>query len=175
MKKPGWARCSAATASTTGSILSTALSLSPRMSNSTSAACPSFAIWPALPGASGERTFCTTASFETRATTSVDRGREGGIAGPQRAALDQDALAGGLLEPGVEDPVHAARLARARRVRVDVLHADHAAEREGDDDEGEPAERRGLPVGGAPAAHAGREVARLCCGFVLLRDMLVPP
>ena len=41
-----------------------------------------------------------------------DRGREGGIARPQRAALDQDALGGGLLEAGVEDPVHAAGLAR---------------------------------------------------------------
>jgi hypothetical protein len=38
----------------------------------------------------------------------LDRGLEGRIARSERLALDQDALAGGLLEPGVEDPVHAA-------------------------------------------------------------------
>jgi hypothetical protein len=89
----------------------------------------------------------------------LDRGPEGGIVRSKRAALDQDALAGGLLEAGVEDPIHAARLAGPGRVRVDVLRPDHAAEGEGDDDEGEPAERGGLPVTGAPATHAGREVA----------------
>ena len=35
---------------------------------------------------------------------------------------------------------------------------------EGDDDQGQPAERCGLPVPGAPAAHAGSEVARLAVG-----------
>ena len=43
-------------------------------------------------------------------------------------------------------------------VLVDVRRSDHAAEPERDDDEGEPAEGRGLPVCGAPATHAGREV-----------------
>src|SRR5205814_185610 len=42
----------------------------------------------------------------------VDRRRETGLSDASRAALDQDAFAGGLLEPRVEDPVHAARLAR---------------------------------------------------------------
>ena len=148
--------------------MSAALSASPRISNSTSAAWPSSEIWPALPGSSGERTFWTTSSFEMPRDDVLDRGREGGVGRRERAALDEDALAGGLLEAGVEDPVHPAGLARARRVRVDRLRADHAAEREGDDDEREPAERRRLPVVGAPAAHAGRQVVRLasvaCCG-----------
>jgi len=48
--------------SSTGPILSPAVELSPRMSNWTSAACPSFATAP-------RRTFWTTGSFETRATT----------------------------------------------------------------------------------------------------------
>ena len=44
-----------------------------------------------------------------------DRGREGRVARSQRVALDQDALAGGLLEARVEDPVHPTGLARPRR------------------------------------------------------------
>ncbi len=89
----------------------------------------------------------------------LDRGRERRIARPERAALDEDALAGGLLEAGVEDPVGAAGLARPSRVVVDELRADRAAEHEGDDDEGQPAEGGGLPVIRAPATHAGRKVA----------------
>ena len=91
----------------------------------------------------------------------VDRGSEGGILGSQRAALDQDVLAGRVLEAVVQDPVHAAGLAGACCVRVDVLHADDVAEPECEKDEGEPAERSGLPVSGAPASHAGRVVLRL--------------
>ena len=41
---------------------------------------------------------------------------------------------------------------------VDGLGSECAADSEGDDDEREPAERGGLPVAGAPATHAGREV-----------------
>ena len=87
-----------------------------------------------------------------------DRGLEGGIGRTKRRALDQDALACGLLEPGVEDPVHAAGLAGPGGVGVDALRSDGASDAEGDDDEREPAERGGLPVAGAPATHAGREV-----------------
>jgi hypothetical protein len=89
----------------------------------------------------------------------LDRRPESRIVRLERRALDEDALAGGLLEPGVEDRVHPAGLAGPRRVRVDVLGPDGASDPEGDDDEREPTERGGLPVAGAPAAHAGREVA----------------
>ena len=70
----------------------------------------------------------------------LDRSGEGRVAYANGAALDQDALAGRLLEAGVEDPVHAARLAGPGRVRVDVLRADRAADGERNDDEREPAE-----------------------------------
>ena len=56
----------------------------------------------------------------------ADRRREGGIADASGAALDQDALAGGLLEPVVEDLLHAAGLSRPGRVLVDHRHAAHA-------------------------------------------------
>jgi hypothetical protein len=51
-----------------------------------------------------------------------------------------------------------------------MFSSDHAAEPEGDDDEGEPAERRGLPVAGAPSTHARREVVRV---LVACRNMSV--
>jgi hypothetical protein len=44
MKKAGWARCASATALRTGPSLSAAFFFSPRISNSTSAACPPLAI-----------------------------------------------------------------------------------------------------------------------------------
>jgi len=56
------------------------------------------------------------------------------------AALDQDALIRGQREPGIENPVHAARLAGAGGVRIDLLGADLAADGERDYDEREPAE-----------------------------------
>jgi hypothetical protein len=90
-----------------------------------------------------------------------DRRVEGGIAGSERAALDHDALTSGLLEAVVEDPVHSTRLAGPGRVRIDGLRAHRAADRERDGDEREPTEGRGLPVSGAPATHASREVVRL--------------
>src|SRR5207248_795173 len=62
------------------------------------------------------------------------------------AALDQDALIRRQLEAGIEDPVHAARLAGAGRVRIDLLRADLAADGERDHHERKPAKRGGLPV-----------------------------
>ena len=123
------------------------------------------AILPAFAEAKGERTLRTSGSFETRATTSSIGGSEGRIARAKRVALDEDALTRRLLEPGVEDPIHAAGLARPRRVRVSVLRPHHPADGEGDHDEGQPAERRRLPVSGAPATHAGRQVGvmRFAC------------
>ncbi len=91
----------------------------------------------------------------------LDRGVESRRARSNGAALDQDALIRGQFEPGIEDPVHAARLAGAGRVRIDLLRADLAANGERDQHERKPAERGGLPVSGAPAAGAGREVGVL--------------
>ena len=157
-KKPGWARCASATLLRIGSSLSIAFLLSPRISNSTSAACLPCAIWPALAGSSGERMFCTAATVREAGHDVLDGRVEGGGACSKRAALDQHALTRGHLEPGIEDPVHAARLAGARVGRIGLLRADLAAHREGDQHERKPAEGGGLPVSGAPAAHAGREV-----------------
>ena len=90
-----------------------------------------------------------------------DRGLEGRVGRRERTTLDEHALLGRPLEAGVEDPVHAAGLARAGRVRVDRLRPGHA-EREGDDDEREPPEGGRLPVVGAPASHPRRKVVGLC-------------
>jgi hypothetical protein len=123
------------------------------MSNSTSTAPPFFATAPRW-------TFWASPIFDALDDVG-DRGLERGVAGSVRPALDQDVLARGLLEPRVEDPLHAAGLAGPRVVLVDALRVHHRTEGEGDEDEDQPAERGGLPVGGAPAAHAGGEVARV--------------
>ena len=89
--------------------------------------------------------------------------RDGGVEGRrthlERAALDQDALVCGQLEAGVQDAVHAPRLTGPGGVRIDVLDAHDVADLKRDDDEGEPAEGGCLPVGRAPATHAGCQVA----------------
>ena len=84
-----------------------------------------------------------------------------GRAGRGGRALDQDVLGRRPLEAFVQDPVHAARLSGPGGVRIGVLGADHAADAEGDDDQGQPAERGCLPVVRAPPAHPGGQVARL--------------
>ena len=86
-------------------------------------------------------------------------GVEGGGADSQRAALDEHALVRGQLEAIGQDPVHAPGLAGPGSVRIDVLDAYGVADLERNDDECEPAERGGLPVSRAPAAHAGSQVA----------------
>src|SRR4029450_13476050 len=78
--------------------------------------------------------------------------------------LDEHTPARRLLEPRLEDLVHSTGLARARRVRVDEFRPDRTAEKNGDGDERKPAERGGLPVVGAPASHARREVVGGSCG-----------
>src|SRR5439155_10915634 len=88
-----------------------------------------------------------------------DRGVEGRRARSSGPALDQDALIVRQLEAGIQDSVHAARLAGSGRVRIDVLRADLAANCKSDGYDCEPTERRGLPVGRAPAAHPGCQVA----------------
>ena len=74
----GWAAAAASTASITGSILSTALSASPRMSKFTIAEWPSAEIWPGLAAAYGLSTFTTTETADTRRTTSSTAVRKAG-------------------------------------------------------------------------------------------------
>ncbi len=69
MKTSGWAACASAIASRIGSILSTARSESPRISNSTIAERPSFEIWPAFSVSRGERMFITSPSRRSAPTT----------------------------------------------------------------------------------------------------------
>ncbi len=88
----------------------------------------------------------------------LDCGREGRILDGQRLALDEHALSGRLHEFLVEELVDAARFAHAGRGRLDLGRAADDAEREGDDDEGKPAEDGGLAVLGAPSAHTPGEV-----------------
>ena len=100
-----------------------------------------------------------------------DRGVEGGCACASRTALDQDVLGGRLLEAGLENPIHAAGLARTGGV-VDVPRSDHATEPEGDEDEGQPAERRGLPVSSRSSDPFGPRGCDWCvwcgtCSFLL--------
>ena len=163
MKSCGCACCTSSTRSSTGATLSTALSGSPRIWNSTSAACPLFATWSPLAGSSGDCTCCTTSSVESPETTSPIAALKAGSSVRSESALDQDALAGGLLEPGVEDPVHAAGLARRLRCWGRWTSSQRAADAEGDDHEREPSERSGLPVSGTPATHPGRQVPLGLC------------
>src|SRR5438094_183164 len=82
MNKPGCAPCALSTLLSTGPSLSPAVFLSPRISNSTSAACLSLATVVV-------RTFCTAAVFETPATTSLTAASKAGVpagAVPRRAA-----------------------------------------------------------------------------------------
>jgi hypothetical protein len=88
-------------------------------------------------------------------------GRERRVAradGP--AALDQDLLADLVGKAGVRDgPVGHLGGAVPRVLRVEGPHPHRSAEDGGEQDEGEPAEDGLLAMGGAPAAHPGREVA----------------
>ena len=79
MKRPRWSAFASRTAASTGSILSTACSGSPRMSKWTSAACPSAAIWSAFAGSSGLRTLVTAGTDETRSTTSSTAALKAGL------------------------------------------------------------------------------------------------
>ena len=92
-----------------------------------------------------------------------DHGAEGRVADGVARALDEHdlRLRVGLEARGAEQVVGLASLAGIGVVHVDLLGADHLAEGHGGNDEREPTEDRGLPVGCAPATHPGREVVRL--------------
>ncbi len=76
----------------------------------------------------------------------------------ERAALQEDALLRRLVEPGVEDPRHAAGFTGAGFAVRQLLGADGPAQDDGRDHERDPAEGRGLPVVGAPARRASCEI-----------------
>jgi hypothetical protein len=100
----------------------------------------------------------------------VDRGPERRILHRQLLRLQEhhlallvDALAvRGDGEAGaLDDLVGLARLADVCVVLVDGRGPELHAEEHGRDDEGQPAGDGGLPVTGAPAAHAGRQALRM--------------
>ena len=138
--------------------MSTARSASPRIWKSTSAERPSAEIWPAFSASSGERMFVTACCSDERVDDGADRRVERRVARLQRVALDQDALAGGLLEPLVENRARPARLAGAGGVGRLLRPDQERSDRERDEDERQPAEDGDLAVVRAPAAHAGGEV-----------------
>ena len=76
--KPSCRSCTVPTASRIGWTFSSALSWSPAISNWTRAERRSLEIWPAFPGASGERTFWTFGSAETVRSTSSTAARNRG-------------------------------------------------------------------------------------------------
>ena len=157
-KKPGWARCASATLLRIGSSLSIALLAVAADLELDERGMPALCDLAGV-GRIERRADVLHGRHRRKAGHDVLDGRvEGGRACSERAALDQHALTCGHLEPGIEDPVHAARLAGPRLRRVGLLRTDLAAHGEGDEHEPEPAEGGGLPVSGAPAAHAGREV-----------------
>ena len=87
-----------------------------------------------------------------------DHGLERRVVGGERRALDQDRLAGRLLEVFVEDRVGASRLAGSGRLEDDLLERRDEADCEQHHSESEPAEDRLLSVVGAPARHARSEI-----------------
>ena len=142
MKSCGWSCCSASTRrGRDGSFNGRVRVAADVEARRARRACPER---PDLrsPGSSGERTCWTTPSVE-----SLRRRRDGR---PERRASPRAFRSGsgrsrrraaGTRRRG---SVHAPGIARPGRVGVDGLHADHAAEPEGDDDQREPAERRGF-------------------------------
>ncbi len=91
-----------------------------------------------------------------------DGGAERRVVDRPRVGADQDelALTGRVeVEALVDEGVGAARLPDGRVLLVDDVHRRRDADGECDHHEGEPSEDGGLAVGGAPAAHAGGEVA----------------
>ena len=107
---------------------------------------------------SGERMFVTAFSKTSAWTTARMAVVERGIARLQRVALEEHALAGRLLEPGVDDLVDAAGLARPGGVRVDLVVPSTRPSAKSAKTVREPAEDRDLAVAGAPAGHARRQV-----------------
>ena len=129
------------------------------MSKRTMAAWPSAETWSAFPRSSGLRTLVTAGIAETRRVTSSTAPSNAGLSAVERGALDQDDLPGGLARSSRRGSSPSPGLAGKALVVAELPRPDHAADRDGGDDEGEPAERGRLPVRGAPAPRAGCEIA----------------
>lgn len=160
MVSAGCAFCAAATAASTGSTLSTASSNSPVSSNWTSAERPSLDSCAGL--SSGERTLVTTLTVCTRLTTSATAAlNAASLLEPPCGAWISMHLARRRVEAGLVQHLGGlARLALSRCRRPHLLRPGRLAQHEGDGDEREPADHGELAVPGAPAAHAGGQVAR---------------
>ena len=88
-----------------------------------------------------------------------EHGPELGVGRGVRLARDEDRLVGAVGERArFDDLLGALRLAGADRVRVQPLRAEGRADRDGGDDEREPAEDCRLAVTGAPSTEARGEV-----------------
>ena len=145
-----------------GPSLSAAFVLSPRISNSTSGGAAALCDLACVGRIERRADVLHGRDLREAGDDVVDGGIEGsGAPACSRAALDQHALTRGHLESGIEDPVHAAGLAGAGLIRIRLLHADLASDGEREQHEREPAEGGGLPVGRAPAAHAGSQIAAI--------------
>src|SRR3954454_2482715 len=102
-----------------------------------------------------------------RAGDVVDRGAERRAVHRLRLALNEHdlGLRIGLSEAGLlQDVVGVMRLPDVCVLKLDRVHPVLAARHEGDDDEREPTEDRGLPVARTPAAHPGCQVVRVLQG-----------
>ena len=146
MTKPGWARCAAATLVEDRGDLVDGLVLVAADVELDERGVPVLGDLVCVAGCERRADVLDVRDLRDAGDDVRDRSVEGGRAHASRAALDEDVLGGLRLEAGIEDPVHATRLARPGRALVDARRPDHAAERDGDDDEGEPAEGGGLPV-----------------------------
>ena len=111
---------------------------------------------------SGERISETPSAAESLVTTSATTAWNSGLEAESDSLSTKTDFVDRLVEAAaVDDLQRAAGVAGLGVGGVEGLGADHAAERDGDEHEGEPPEDRDLPVGGAPAAHAGCEVLGL--------------
>ena len=162
IRSPAWSFCTPSTAFSTGSTRSPAVSESPRMSNCTSALRPSFEI---VFVSYGEVTSVTLPVAPTAFDDRGDRAPELGVRGlgARVLRLDQDRLAGRLLDAGVLDDLGGGvRLALELVALLDVDAARRRAEAHRQDDEQHPDSDGRPSVPGAPAACSRGDAPHPC-------------